>query len=409
MLLGWSVPPGGWIAALFVMGLWLSVAIATLVRLRTCVLRRADLDAGRRWDLYRRRLQPLTLALFLYAWGMFFLLDANAAQGVFSAITRQLGYLGVGLLYFLFEIPCFVMAWTLGAPLERDANPDVPYPPRLEAVHRAFRWNLWRLLGIAAFGCLWQAVAGDLTTVRPWLHLTGGIGLLLGVMKLGSHLARPDGGTGGDDGAQDESGRRNTAEICEEMRRILPDRVASAVRETTARLECPIQDVQLYPALLSEDSWLTPVLISGKEARLATVLLDAFSPDEIAALVAAAALREARTPWERWRERLSLTGVWLLVLAMPVVLLLGWFASPWFSYVGKAVATGLAVTLPFVFIGGGREKERGLEADRRAAEALGDPKQFLEVLRRLEEQSPKGVLVYRVRRERLAKRLKLDR
>jgi hypothetical protein len=162
-----------------------------------------------------------------------------------------------------------------------------------------------------------------------------------------------------------------------------PEELTAQIRELTTRLGCSVERVRL----MAQRSGLLAgsVTILGNLAVVGKEIPENLAPDQVAALVAAAALAQPRSRRDRW-----ISGSITTAMLLPPLVIVGMvFLSPGGASGNRAFLPVLVLLGPFtmVFSMGyqRRIQKRQEQADLQAAESLTEPRRFLLALRQLEE------------------------
>lgn len=375
--------------------LWLLFPVAALFAVLTYLLGLNDVEVKQRLALYRRWQRGVLVVPTVVAIGALIL-------SRFSFLT----YFGTA---FAFAVPLAIVlpstafalaARLIGMPLERAAWPQRAELPwyRIVSVE----------LGISA---LILVMVGGTSISMPALIRSGG-GAGTGRFFILPMLVPLLFGLGALVWGAVTTHRRKKGTLPNEVE--APEELTATVRELTARLGCPIERVRL---VTRRDGLLAGnVAVLGDLAVLGHEITETLEPDQVAALIAAAALAQPRTRTDRWIHWGLSVG-----LMLPALALLGWMALSPSGGTNRSLLPVMVLLGPFTIVTSmanqRRIQKRQEQADLQAAEALSAPHQFLQALRQLEElqvaaggldsTTARNAAVFQ-RRTRLERRLGLE-
>jgi hypothetical protein len=375
--------------------LWLLFPVAALFAVRAYLLGLNEIEAKQRLALYRRWQRGVLVVPTVVAVGALIL-------SRFSFLT----YFGTA---FAFAVPLAIVlpstafalaARLIGMPLERAAWPQRAELPwyRIVSVE----------LGISAV--ILVMVVGTSVSM-PALFRTGP------ASRTGSFFILPMlfpllFGLGALAWGAITTHRRKKGTLPNEIE--APEELTATVRELTARLDCPIDRVRL---VTRRDGLMAGnVAVLGDLAVLGQEITETLEPDQVAALIAAAALAQPRTRTDRWVNWGLTAG-----LMLPALGLLGWMAFSPGGTANRALLPVMVLLGPFTIVTSmanqRRTQKRQEQADLQAAESLSEPHRFLQALRQLEElqvaaggldsTTARNAVVFQ-RRTRLERRLGLE-
>lgn len=375
--------------------LWLLFPPLALYAVRSYLAGQAEIEPRQRLLLYRRwqrgvLVVPTALALGAMLLGRFWFLGYF---GTGFALATPMLIILPGLLFGL-------TARLIGIPLERAA-----WPQRAELPwYRLASTELWLggmvLVGVTVGGFMASStltIGVGAAASRPLLPLLFPAALAVGLVTWSAVV----------------NYRRKQGTLPNETD--APAELTEVVRDLTTQLGVPVERVRLAPA--REGLMAGTVAVLGSLVLIGKELVENLEEDQVAALIAAAALSRPRTRGDRW-----LTWGLSFGLLLPFLFLLG--ASLW-SRGGAASNRSLFPLLMLaspLSVAGSFVQQRRLQArqalaDFQAAEALGQPHRYLAALRRLEEVQMEsgglGPAAVRTsplaqRRERLARRLGME-
>jgi hypothetical protein len=365
----YGLSPRWMAAALSFLVLWLLFPPLVLSAGREHLRRQSRADPKERLRAYRRLTQgvgiitPFGFVAFLYLFKM-----------------ERLGYL-LGderlLMRLLPLIALFTFAGIIrpgrliGLPLERDAYPERARQPwyRLLATDLISTGVVLAVIAVGVGLSTFAGGAGGVfpSAVRPLLlaviivpMLVSTVGVVIGTVAW----------------------RRRLRGVTTEPE--APEAVATAVRLLTADVGCPVERVLTVAGKLGTPNYAIlrreHVVVIGKD------LVEALEPDQVAALTAAQALAEdAARP-----DPIVRYGLWVFML-LPVAvgaLAIQGLASGSFMRMGGPMLL-VCLMMPLVLLFGTmtarRAQKRQEEADLRVADALPEPRRFLDAIRRLQE------------------------
>lgn len=382
---------------------WLAAAASVLVLLAVFPflalfavreqLRRSTVLQGKdRLRVFRRWQSGIIVVAMISGVSSLFLLGFSQ---VVAVVGKGVAPLAAGL--YLWPLCVLsVVGRLIGLPLERDAFPQFRDKPWYSFI--AFQ-VFGGALGMAVMAVVLlrplSAAGGAGGPVHPAIWgLAGALMLvLLGPSLWGVWLwkrRRQGAGTGEEEASPE---------------------VVESVRDLTTRLDCPVERV-----LLGKGVWNLPVGGLGVSATIAVVsseLARVLEPEQIGALVAAAALLAPRTALARAQQ------IVLQIVLLGPLLGLSYFmvAGGW----GRSGAPVMLVLSMTTFITLFALQKRGLKrqetADLQVIELLSSPRVFLDALRQQEELAmataggsvnPKMTTAFARRRLQLERRLGLD-
>jgi hypothetical protein len=398
--------PRRWLAAALVgLLLWLLFPPAALFAVRTYLMGQPEVDAKQRLALYRRWQRGVLVVPMLVLVGALVL-------SRFSFLT----YFGTA---FAFATPLAIvlpsttfalLARLIGMPLERAA-----WPPRAE-----LPWYRIASVELSLSALILTMVVCSSVTMPAFMRAvsTGAGGrnnggavssrfiILPMLLPLGFVLVAAIRG-------RVTAYRRKKGTLPNEED--APQELAGPIRELTARLGCPVERVRLVAqrggTLAGNVSILGDLALLGKE------ITESLAVDQVAALVAAAALAQPRTRKDKWLQ-------WSFTAAMltPAVAIMGVLAfNPGGISANRALLPFTVLIGPLTMVGAmvtqRRTQKRQEQADLLAAESLTEPQRFLQALRQLEElqvaaggldpTAARNAAVFQ-RRTRLERRLGLE-
>ena len=357
--------PQRWVAAAVVgFVIWLFFPLIVLFGARHYLSGLDQVEPRQRLVMYRRWQTVIAFVPALVAVGVVF-----ATKGSFLLFFGR--FIPV-LIPFVMMISLFGVGFAarlVGLPLERAAWPDRPRLPWYRAAQT-------ELIMVAVFSVMMLGVG--LTTI---VSASGGLRLPWGRGTLDSRVffVLPFlFATGAIAWAMILNFRRKRGILPNEPP--APEPLATAVRELTHRLECPINDLRIGKR--RDGLMAGAIVVLNDIAVVGGEIPELVEPDQLAALVAAMALTMPRTRKDKWITN----GLTALIL-VPAAFILG--ALVW-SPPGRSGSFPLfLIGQPFIFIGSmlaaRRQQNRQQQADLRAAESLEDPLRFLQALRNLEE------------------------
>lgn len=398
---------GRWMAALVTAAfIWLFLPLAALLAARRHLTRRPgttpEADRDRLQD-YRRWQRGILLTGVLGGIATLSILG-------FTRVVQVVFRFHHSAVLLVFVVP---LAWLLitgrlvGLPLERKAYPirkDLPW-------YRAAVGELIAALAMLALPALFIALDSFSGTLRPvatpdWLTPRVATAVVVGVIGVLIYA--------GQAWSAAKWRRRKDGTSREPL---APEALTQAIRELTARLDCPIERVYLLPksAMLGQ----LAVQVRDGVAIVAKELTEQLRTEQIAGLAAASALTLRVSKRDTLIDHL-LIGLTLL----PIVLLALMIAIPALSgarfpgWMMPMLMLSAMSTSIFSVALARRTQKRSEDSDLTVSDALEEPRLFLNTLRDLEElqvassgmdpaAAGKNPVLTR-RRTRLQERLGLD-
>ncbi|HTE19331.1 MAG TPA: hypothetical protein VK689_13235, partial [Armatimonadota bacterium] len=399
LVLEYGISPRWFAAAASTALMWLLFPFVALFTTRAHLQRQSRMDAKERLQSYRR-----------WQRGVIFVTIAGALASLFAVGVGKLGYLmGAArapffLIAYLAPVSSLSLAGRLiGLPLERDAWPQRRDLPWYKAAGTELVSIGITLLMVAMMLVL---TGGGTGMSAPRLRsVLLGIGALFAVSAVCGLIA-----------AACYLGLKRRGHWVAPTDPEAPEELALPIREFSARLDYPVNQVLLSQKRGGFGALNAPVVVKDKVVVPAD-LADALHPDQVAALVAATALAQPRS---RGDKLLSYAGIVLMLLPVLVI-------GPMIYNVATgrprptAMMPLLFLVYPLVMIvsmlTARRQQRRQEEADLRVADALGEPRQFTQALQQLEElqaattgldPAATRTPAFTQRRTRLERRLGLD-
>lgn len=391
-----------WLAAILSsLLLWLVFPAAGLVVVRKYLLGRRDVEPRERLRIYRKwqrgigltgSIGPFLTFVPLGLGRTVFLLGSAGNPALLLPVLWIWPLLGWGLTGRL-----------VGLPIEREAFPqrkELPWyrAASTELVSTAVTGTsgliaIWFVVwtrtsgGASPMPSFWAlSVAPALAVILFFLAVAATTGVMVWRRKRGTPLTRPD----------------------------APTTISEPVRELSSRLDCPLERVVVRKSRGGYDT--LSVTVTGKSVVVTDAVAKLLDPGQVAALAVAAALAQPHTPREKW-----ITNGLLACSALPFLILAGMGLRA--IVVGRPPSGMLNAILLFniapMFVGqlmGRRTRRRSEDADARVAEALPEPRRFLEALKAIEEElqadagsgtASAGARLYAQRRRNLERRLGL--
>lgn len=390
--------PQRWLAAGAVgFILWLLFPVVALFAVRGYLLTQSEVEARQRLAQYRRWQRGVLVVPTLLVVGALILSRFSLVSYFGTAFA-----FAVPLVIVLPSTAFALMARLIGMPLERAAWPqraDLPWY-RLAGME----------LGISAL--ILVMVVGTSTSMsavmRPGSGGPGSTRFFVLPMLLPLLV-----GVGALVWGAITSQRRKNGTLSNETE--APEDLRVAVEELTTRLGCPVDRVRIITQ--RGGTMAGHMTVQGSLAVVGREVSESLAPDQVAALIAAAALAQPRTPADRW-----LTWGLSAGMMLPALALLGWMT--WNSGGSSANRPPLALmvllaplTMITSMVAQRRNQKRQEAADLQAAEASSDSRRFLDALRQLEElqlaaggldpTTARTAVIYQ-RRTRLERRLGLE-
>lgn len=385
--------PTRWLAAMAVgFVVWLLFPVVALFAARAHIQGQERVDPVQRVVLFSRWRRGIFFVPLLSAFGMVLMV-----RGSF------LMYLGMSLTYlipiamFLPTLLFSLAARLIGMPLERAAWPDREALPWFRAASKELRLlGLVLTVGLASYliatfriGGGARGAAFPMAMVAVPMLFALGVGLWTAAVnvrrKKGAMTSEPD----------------------------APAELTAAVRALTQGLEQPITRVQISKA--RDGLMAGAVVVLGDLAVVGSELTEALDTEQLAAYITASVLAQPRTRADKWIQ----TGAgWVMGLAALGTVV--WALVSFSSANKRGFLPAMLVSQPVFIIGSmvvaHRAQKRVQAADFQVAEGMGEPRRFIETLKKVEELqlSTSGMdpsarnLPMAQRRQRLERKLGLE-